>query len=129
LFTVHPKNDCNQRHSKNQILRATRNVIFQYARDVIEQADSYTSAVELFSSNSLINPIYYIVAGSATGEGAVVTRYREPEKTDVWSINASAVDGWFRLVTNYDHWEEDPTYDDRRTPGTVAQRTIYFVRH
>jgi hypothetical protein len=87
----------------------------------MEQADSYDSAVRLFSSNSLINPIYYIVAGSAANEGAVVTRYREADQTDIWSINTSAVDGWFRLITNYDHWESDPTYDDRRTPGMMAQ--------
>ena len=90
----------------------------------MEQADSYSSAVQLFSSNALINPIYYIVAGSSANEGAVVTRYREAEKTDVWPINTSAVDGWFRLVTNYDHWESDPTYDDRRTPGIVAQSRV-----
>ena len=90
----------------------------------MEQADSYSSAVQLFSSNALINPIYYIVAGSSANEGAVVTRYREAEKTDVWPINTSAVDGWFRLVTNYDHWESDPTYDDRRTPGIMAQNLI-----
>jgi hypothetical protein len=100
-------------------------MLLQYARDVMEQADSYTSAVELFSSNSLINPIYYVVAGSAPSEGAVVTRYREAEKTDVWSINTSAVDGWFRLVTNYDHWETDPTYDDRRTPG-IQRKHLFW---
>ena len=87
----------------------------------MEHADTYSSAISLFSSNDLINPIYYIVAGSAANEGAVVTRYREAEKTDIWPLNTSAVDGWFRLVTNYDHWESDPTYDDRRTPGIVAQ--------
>ena len=83
----------------------------------MEQAESFSQAVSLFSSNSLINPVYYIVAGSAANEGAVVTRYREAEKTDVWSMNTSAVDGWFRLITNYDHWQTDPSYDDRRTPG------------
>lgn len=95
----------------------TYDLNFQYARDVMEQADSYSSAVSLFSSDTLINPIYYIVAGSAANEGAVVTRYREADKTDVWPLNTSAVNGWFRLVTNYDHWESDPSYDDRRTPG------------
>ena len=89
----------------------------------MEQADSFASAITLFSSSDIINPIYYIVAGSAAEQGAVVTRYREPEKTDVWSLNSSAVDGWFRLVTNYDHWQSDPTYDDRRTPGILQRRT------
>jgi hypothetical protein len=86
----------------------------------MENADSYISAVSLFSSNLLINPVYYIIAGSSVGEGAVVTRYREPEKTDIWPLNSSAADGWFRLVTNYDHWESDPSYDDRRTPGIYS---------
>jgi hypothetical protein len=88
----------------------------------MEHADSFAAAVTLFSSSDIINPIYYIVAGSAAEQGAVVTRYREPEKTDVWSLNSSAVDGWFRLVTNYDHWQSDPTYDDRRTPGILQRR-------
>jgi hypothetical protein len=93
----------------------------------MEQADSYSSAVSLFSSNTLINPIYYIVAGSAANEGAVVTRYREEEKTDVWPLNTSAANGWFRLVTNYDHWESDPSYDDRRTPGIGSQPRFIMI--
>jgi len=39
-------------------------------------------------------------------------------------MNTSAVDGWFRLITNYDHWETDPSYDDRRTPGIM---TAFFT--
>ena len=35
----------------------------------------------------------------------------------MWSLDPAAADGWFRLETNYDHWNPVPTADDRRTPG------------
>lgn len=33
------------------------------------------------------------------------------------AANASDPSGWYRLQTNYDHWQPVPAADDRRTPG------------
>lgn len=60
--------------------------------------------------------IYYIVGGAAPGQGAVITRDR-PKAHDVWSLEPGAPGGWYRLQTNYDHWNPPPAADDRRNPG------------
>ena len=85
----------------------------QHARRVFEQADSFERAITLFSQGDLVDEVYYIVGGVRPGEGAIVTRDRL-NTADIWRLNGSS---WFRLQTNYDHWEAPPSSDDRRTPG------------
>merc|ERR1712137_1200407 len=64
------------------------------------------------------------------GEGAIVTRdrkgaadvwhlYEKPSK-DTKGINLQA--DWFRLQTNYDHWQPVPSYDNRRDPGVANMK-------
>eukprot|EP01047_Picozoa_sp_COSAG01_P052515 COSAG01_NODE_5529_length_4204_cov_4.968088_4_plen_101_part_00 len=76
--------------------------------------------MHLFSTGDLIDEIYYIVGGAGPGEGAIITRDRL-NTADVWRLGSAAYDAapnsWFRLQTNYDHWEQPPSSDDRRTPG------------
>lgn len=94
-------------------------------RRALEQTASFNAAFGFLSSEGLANPCYFIMAGSAAGEGAIVTRERKG-LVDAWHLHeAPAKDtksinlqpGWFRLQTNFDHWEPAPSYDDRRTPG------------
>jgi hypothetical protein len=42
----------------------------------------------------------------------------------VWRLAPDQPDGWFRLQTNYDHWQPVPAADDRRTPGVASMRAI-----
>ena len=89
-----------------------------HARRVFEQADSFDKAVKLFSAGDLIDEVYYIVGGAGPGEGVIITRDRL-NTADVWRLGGRGEDrnSWFRLQTNYDHWEHPPSSDDRRTPG------------
>ena len=67
----------------------------------------------MLSTGSLIDQNYYIVGGVSKGEGAVIARGRN-KAVDVWRLNESS---WYRLETNYDHWNPVPKADDRRSPG------------
>ena len=91
----------------------------QLLRAVVEECTDYDCAVRQLSAGQLIDENYYIVAGTQPGEGCVISRDRT-KAADVWRLdagNASDPSGWYRLQTNYDHWEPVPTADDRRTPG------------
>jgi len=89
----------------------------QHSRTVMESATDFASAVSLFESGNLIDDGYFIVGGAKLGEGAVVSRARN-RAVDTWMIDETdAQSGWYRLETNYDHWQDVPSADDRRTPG------------
>jgi hypothetical protein len=89
----------------------------QHSRTVMEAAGSFDEAVHLFETGKLLDDGYFIVGGARTGEGAVVTRARN-HNVDTWKIDASDEEhGWYRLETNYDHFDDAPSADDRRTPG------------
>eukprot|EP00944_MAST-04C_sp_MAST-4C-sp1_P006395 g6395.t1 len=87
----------------------------QHLRMVLQSEDSSTfeSAINMLSTGSLIDQNYYIVGGVRKGEGAVIARGRN-KAVDVWRLNESS---WYRLETNYDHWNPVPKADDRRSPG------------
>lgn len=97
----------------------------QHLRQAFETVPSYEPFVAFLSTGPIVNEVYYTVAGCAKGQAAVITRDRnddgEKQKADVWPINATA---WFRLETNYDHWNPVPVADDRRTPGYAAMNAM-----
>jgi len=100
-------------------------------RRALEKETSFDKAVDYLSSQFLANPVYFVVAGAAHGEGVVISRDRkgpgdawrlyEANSRDTKKINQNQPD-WFRLQTNYDHWEGVPSYDDRRTPGIANMK-------
>ena len=78
-----------------------------------------TQVVAGLSSHQQVDQNYFIVGGTRSGEGAVISRGRA-KADDVWYLGRNATsnhDGWYRLQTNYDHWNPTPKADDRRTPG------------
>ena len=90
----------------------------------METATDYASAVHLFETGNLIDDGYFIVGGASGAEGAVVTRARN-HNVDTWSIDPSdAAHGWYRLETNYDHDQDVPAADDRRTPGYANMEAV-----
>jgi len=98
----------------------------QHLRGVLEQCDGFACAVPALAASPLIDENYYIVAGTAAGEGAVISRGREKAE-DVWRLdaaNASDPAGWYRLQTNYDHWNPVPKADDRRHPGYAMMDSL-----
>lgn len=95
----------------------------QHLRMVLEQQPSFEQAVDALGSGDLIDEIYYIASGANAGEGVVMSRDRNKIK-DKWWLNATEEDGWFRLQTNYDHWNPVPAADDRRTPGIEHMKAV-----
>jgi len=96
-------------------------------RRALEDRADYESAEQFLVAERFANPAYVIMAGAGHGQGAIVSHGRQ-RTDDVWHLyEDSAKDSkrinvqpdWFRLQTNYDHWEAPPSYDDRRTPGVA----------
>jgi len=91
-------------------------------RQVMENENDFDAAVQNLSNDELIADVYYIVAGTKAGEGAVISRNRH-NATDVWKLDASN-GRWWLLETNYDHWKETPWFDDRRTDGNKHMKEM-----
>jgi len=91
----------------------------------MENTTSFNDAVHLLSTQDLIAPVYFILAGVNPDEGAVITR-NQNTLIDIWMINKTSTDfnKWFLLETNYDHWQPPPSKDDRRTPGINAMNLL-----
>ena len=80
-------------------------------------------AVASLQTTPQIDENYFIVSGAAAAQGVVIARGRN-KADDVWPLNSSETDGWFRLQTNYDHWNPPPVADDRRTPGVAMMKAL-----
>lgn len=87
-------------------------------RDVLEKADSYHQALSTLTTSKLLAPVYFILAGNATDQGVIITRGRiEADVLSMGRGSVSQVSTWFLVETNYDHWNQPPFFDDRRTPA------------
>eukprot|EP01059_Diplonema_ambulator_P011220 TRINITY_DN21178_c0_g1_i1.p1 TRINITY_DN21178_c0_g1~~TRINITY_DN21178_c0_g1_i1.p1 ORF type:complete len:450 (+),score=107.79 TRINITY_DN21178_c0_g1_i1:64-1350(+) len=93
------------------------------ARSAMMNATSFENLVGILSYYPLIAPMYFIVSGGGMGQGAIITRDRE-KAIDVWRIDSTQTNGWWRLETNYDHWEPTPEGDDRRGPGNQHVQAV-----
>ena len=82
-------------------------------RKTLTEAESYDEAVTMLSTAPLISPVYYIIAGLGSNEGALLSRDREKSLQPLYLDNST----WYLLQTNYDHWEQPPAFDDRRKYG------------
>jgi hypothetical protein len=97
-------------------------------REVCARGGGFESAIEYLASEPMIDPLYFIVAGAEPGQGAVVTRNATAAKgeSDVWRLE----DGYpkenpFYLVeTNYDHWGDVPSSDDRRVDAKCIMEEL-----
>eukprot|EP01126_Amoeba_proteus_P048753 TRINITY_DN5658_c0_g1_i4.p1 TRINITY_DN5658_c0_g1~~TRINITY_DN5658_c0_g1_i4.p1 ORF type:complete len:465 (-),score=73.54 TRINITY_DN5658_c0_g1_i4:64-1458(-) len=92
------------------------------ARDVMQNENDYDSALSALSKTELIADVYYILAGSSAGQGAVISRNRM-NATDVWELDVAA-GRWYEVQTNYDHWTQPPWIDDRVDPANKAMDAI-----
>nr|XP_039267465.1 N-acylethanolamine-hydrolyzing acid amidase-like [Styela clava] len=83
------------------------------ARQVLEKANDYENAISLLMTAATIAPIYFIVGGVETGNGAIVTRDRWGG-INVTRMRDKTHNRWFIVETNYDPWKSPPAKDDRR---------------
>eukprot|EP01059_Diplonema_ambulator_P009699 TRINITY_DN19644_c0_g1_i1.p1 TRINITY_DN19644_c0_g1~~TRINITY_DN19644_c0_g1_i1.p1 ORF type:complete len:371 (+),score=104.05 TRINITY_DN19644_c0_g1_i1:37-1113(+) len=95
----------------------------------VENHATYADAIGIMKNQELISPAYYTMAGTQAWQGAVVTRDRdgpadkESGGQGIWSLNATSnPPAWFRLETNFDHWE--PIQDGRRYEGNKHMNEI-----
>ncbi|GMH63191.1 hypothetical protein TrRE_jg13040 [Triparma retinervis] len=90
-----------------------------FLRKLAEEGTSYDSALSEVAAVELIAPVYIMLAGTGSGEAAVVTRgrLRPDDQVDegVWTVDVGE-GAWWRAETNYDHWVDVPDSDDRRGP-------------
>jgi hypothetical protein len=106
-------------------------------RDVMESADDYPSALRELTTYKPLGPAYIIIAGSESGQGAVVAKAFEPKAAavprsvwngtvDVWDLAEELRAGSFYVLeTNYDRTTAPPGFDDRRYPAeNCLEKTI-----
>jgi acid ceramidase len=81
---------------------------------VVEQANSYEVAKLLLSTFSLSSPVYYIISGVQSNEGAIITRSSQ----GLYSISNLNVEKerWFLVICNTDLDHEESQDDFRRIP-------------
>ncbi|XP_002166472.3 acid ceramidase isoform X1 [Hydra vulgaris] len=91
-----------------------------WARTVMEKAQSYQHAKEMLSTEPLLAPVYYILAGIKLNEGVIISR-SNTESLNPVELSSTT---WYLVQTNYDHWEIAPFYDDRRTPTILCLNEI-----
>jgi len=106
-----------------RIWKGTATPIGMLVRDALTANADYTSAMAHLSTTPIANAVYYIVAGSKAGEGAVITRDANKTGVDVWAL-PNGPKPWFILETNYDHAKDPPKGDDRRDIATAAMERM-----
>ncbi|XP_072352407.1 N-acylethanolamine-hydrolyzing acid amidase-like isoform X2 [Scyliorhinus torazame] len=87
-------------------------------RDTLLEAVDFQSALIKLSKSPITASVYYILAGVKPTEGVIITRNLNGP-VDIWPLMPKKGQ-WYRVETNYDHWEPPPPYDDRRTPANHA---------
>jgi acid ceramidase len=92
-------------------------------REVMETAESYDQAIEKLTNTKLMAPVYYIVGGNSSGQGAIIVRSRD-KTLEVTHLNSSQSNGWYILETNYDPSKKPLFIDDRRTPGNACMQKL-----
>jgi acid ceramidase len=97
-------------------------------RMVLEQNETYAEAYHTLTTYHPLGPAYLIIAGTKSGEGAVISKEFNPQEershgtwngtADVWNLqDALDHDSFYVLETNYDRSVAPPGYDDRRFPA------------
>ncbi|KAI6241831.1 N-acylethanolamine-hydrolyzing acid amidase [Aphelenchoides fujianensis] len=92
-------------------------------RETLEQANTYGEAVDFLSNTPILSPVYYIVGGNKSFEGAIV--HRSLNATDLLvEMDPNSPNGWYLLQTNYDQGTEPLFIDDRDTPGNACMQML-----
>lgn len=87
-------------------------------RDILDKKSTYQEALEILTHSKLLAPVYFILSGNSSGQGAIITRGRND--AEVWHLGSKSISQsstWYLIETNYDHWETPPFYDNRRAPA------------
>jgi len=79
-------------------------------RRACERGGDFHDTVDFVATRPMISPGYFIMAGVAPGEGAVITHNATGNGTDVLRLAQGWPEGspWFLSQTNFDHWNNAP---------------------
>ncbi|KAL5487315.1 hypothetical protein EMCRGX_G019904 [Ephydatia muelleri] len=100
------------------LVEGTGGVTSLLIRDTVAGDYTFEAAIDKLAYSPLIAPCYFIVGGTTSGQGVVITRDRV-SAVDLWYLNALGGQ-WFLVETNYDHWTTPPPDDDRQDPAIKA---------
>jgi len=95
-------------------LKKNASLVSFLPRQILQNDDTFDEAYGDLTSTNLIADVYYIIAGTKSGEGVVISRNRT-DSADNWQLNSPS--RWFEVQSNYDHWTPMPWYDDRVDPA------------
>lgn len=127
----------NRLNGVQQVAKAARAGAASFlnmVRDAMEDTRSYEAGIQHISTQALMLPGYFIVGGSAPGEGAIVTRNASQGNatdSDVYTLfseggKPSLAGGtWFVAQTNSDRWEtqkEAPDFPFISRRGTAVRK-------
>ncbi|XP_048406985.1 N-acylethanolamine-hydrolyzing acid amidase-like [Stegostoma tigrinum] len=87
-------------------------------RDTLLEAEDFHTALKKLTYSPITANVYYILGGVRPTEGVIITRSLNGP-VDIWPLNPMK-EQWYRVETNYDHWNNPPPSDDRRTPAMQA---------
>jgi len=92
-------------------------------RQVLDTTSTFSDAVPLFANTYVAAPVYYNIGGVNKGEGAVISRDRFGNTTDIWKWGSGPqpccpdIQNWYLVETNYDHWT---TQGDTRQEDAIS---------
>lgn len=81
-------------------------------KKTLEEEVSYTNAIKRLKNTRIGGPVYYVISGVNSDEGAVIER----DVDSVHNFTELNDKRWFIVQTNYDRDQPDPVHDPRRFP-------------
>jgi len=90
-------------------------------REVLANDNDFKTALNDLSNGLLVADVYYTLAGAKPGEGAIISRNRTVA-ADVWVLDSPS--RWYEVITNYDHWNQPPWFDNRVDPANDVLNSI-----
>jgi len=86
------------------------------ARKAFETISDYDSLLKYLTETETLARVFFIIAGTEKGQGAVITKFRD----SVENVSTIDVDAgkWYVAQTNFRRDIPDPTWDDRETAAT-----------
>lgn len=107
----------------HDIYLGTMAQVWLFREALLNHYMNYDQILQFLISSFVAAPMYAIIAGNQSWEGAVVSK--EPQtQLPIYYLNKTSPNGWFLVQTNYDMWVPDPQDDPRRTVAELTLRQM-----
>jgi len=104
------------------IYKSNSSVTAFLLRDQLERGAGFEDAIGVLSTTPLIAPVYYIVSGNSSSQGAIIARDRDWSSIRKLGDSQKSDGSWYLCETNYD-WDK-PDKDGRRTAAEKMMDSI-----